>query len=305
MATVTVNAPKTPVTTGSNGVAVATVPNVCKMPGPPAPFVPTPLPNIGKSGNSPKGFSKQVKVEGKAVAIKGATFKSTGDEASKGTGGGLLSANTGGPTKFVGPGSFDTKFEGKNVQLLADPMLNNCGPSGSPANSATLAGLLQSALSPTTPAPGESMPCDHTWEEISSKTPEEAKAKNSADISAMSASPSMAGQSRGYAFENKAIDTNMKEMKIKKCSVMYKCSLCGQDQEVDIVGEDQVAESKSRNFKQVSKRSQQARRIRDIQHKLISPAKNPRAKLDGSMSDATQSTEKYLGRGFDVEVVPL
>ena len=54
MATVSVNPPKTPVTKGSNSIAAATVPNVCKMPGPPAPFVPTPLPNIRKSGNSPR-----------------------------------------------------------------------------------------------------------------------------------------------------------------------------------------------------------------------------------------------------------
>lgn len=141
--TVTVNPPKTPVTKSSTGIAAATVPNVCKMPGPPAPFVPTPLPNIGKSGNSPKDYSKKVKIDGAVVAIKGATFKSMGDAASKGTGGGLISANTHGPTKFVGPGSLDTKIEGKNVQLLTDPMLNNCGGSGNPPNSATLAGLLQ------------------------------------------------------------------------------------------------------------------------------------------------------------------
>ena len=149
---VSVNPPKTPVTAGSNGVAAATIPNVCKMPGPPAPFVPTPLPNIGKSGDSPKGYSKKVKIEGKKVAIKGATFKSTGDMASKGTGGGLVSANTHGPTKFVGPGSMDVKIEGKNVQLLSDPMLNNCGGSGSPPNSATLMGVIQaSGLSSTGP----------------------------------------------------------------------------------------------------------------------------------------------------------
>lgn len=141
--TVSINPPKTPVTKGSVGVATATIPNVCKMPGPPAPFVPAPLPNIGKSGDSPKGYSKKVKIEGKTVAIKGATFKSMGDVASKGTGGGLVSANTHGPTKFVGPGSLDTKIEGKNVQLLGDPMLNNCGGSGSLPNSATLVGVLQ------------------------------------------------------------------------------------------------------------------------------------------------------------------
>ncbi|HYO68941.1 MAG TPA: PAAR-like domain-containing protein, partial [Archangium sp.] len=117
--------------------------NVCKMPGPPAPFVPTPLPNIGKSGTNPKNYSKSVTIEGKKVAIRGATFGSMGDVASKGTGGGVVSSNVEGPTSFVGPGSMDVKIEGKNVQLLGDPMLNNCGPSGSPANAATMMGLIQ------------------------------------------------------------------------------------------------------------------------------------------------------------------
>jgi hypothetical protein len=37
----------------------------------------------------------------------------------------------------------DTKIEGKNVQLLSDPMLNNCGGSGSPPNAATMTGVIQ------------------------------------------------------------------------------------------------------------------------------------------------------------------
>ncbi|NTX10177.1 DUF4150 domain-containing protein [Myxococcus sp. CA056] len=143
MAKVSVNAPKTPVTEGSSGVAAATLPNVCKMPGPPAPFVPTPLPNIGKSGSQTKGYSTSVTIEGKKVAIRGATFGSMGDVASQGTGGGMVSSNVEGPTSFVGPGSMDVKIEGKNVQLLGDPMFNNCGPRGSPANSATLMGVIQ------------------------------------------------------------------------------------------------------------------------------------------------------------------
>lgn len=143
MPTVAVNPPKTPVTKGSGGVAAATVPNVCKMPGPPAPFVPTPLPNIGKSAMSPAGFSTTVTIEGNAVAIQGASFGSMGDVASKGLGGGIVSMNCEGPTKFVGPGSFDVKIEGKNVQLLGDQMLNNCGLGGSPANAATMMGLVQ------------------------------------------------------------------------------------------------------------------------------------------------------------------
>jgi hypothetical protein len=145
MSSVAINPPKTPVTAGSNGVAAATLPNVCKMPGPPAPFVPTPLPNIGKSGNSPKGYSKDVTIEGHAVAIQGATFKSMGDVASQGTGGGLISSNVEGPTSFVGPGSLDVKIEGKNVQLLSDPMLNNGGPGGTPANAGTMIGIIQAS----------------------------------------------------------------------------------------------------------------------------------------------------------------
>jgi hypothetical protein len=113
------------------------------MPGPPAPFIPTPLPNIGKSGLSPKGYSKKVEIEGSKVAIKGATFKSMGDIASQGTGGGIVSNNCEGPTAFVGPGSMDVKIEGNNVQLLSDPMLNNNGPSGNPPNAATMAGVIQ------------------------------------------------------------------------------------------------------------------------------------------------------------------
>jgi hypothetical protein len=151
MATVSINPPKTPVTKGSSGVAAATVPNVCKMPGPPAPFVPTPLPNIGKSGMSPQGYSTSVKIEGEFVAIQGASFGSMGDVASKGLGGGIVSMNCEGPTKFIAPGSMNVKIEGKNVHLLSDVMSNNNGPSGSPPNAATMAGLLQAIGSPAVP----------------------------------------------------------------------------------------------------------------------------------------------------------
>jgi hypothetical protein len=142
---VAVNPPRTPVTKGSSGIAAATVPNVCKMPGPPAPFVPAPLPNIAQSSDLDKG-TKKVKIEKKEVGIKGSTFKSSkGDEASKGTGGGLVSACTSGAAKFVAPGSMDVKAEGKNVHLLTDAMTNNNG--GAP-NAATAPGVLQAGASP-------------------------------------------------------------------------------------------------------------------------------------------------------------
>ena len=141
MASVAIHPPKTPVTKGSMGIAKATIPNICKMPGPPAPFVPSPLPNIAKSGMSPKGYSTTVKIEGNTVAIRGATFKSMGDMAIKGTGGGLISANTHGPAKFITPGSLTVKIQGKSVHLLSEPMLNNLGASGMPPNTgATMTG---------------------------------------------------------------------------------------------------------------------------------------------------------------------
>jgi uncharacterized Zn-binding protein involved in type VI secretion len=156
---VAINPPKTPVTSGSSGIAAATLPNVCKMPGPPAPFVPTPLPNIGKSDNSPQGYSTSVTIGGYAVALAGASFNSTGDVASQGTGGGLISSNVQGLTTFIGPGSMDVKIEGKNVQLLGDQMLNNgAAGSGSPANAATMGGVLQ--------APGMVVVCSDSEQTI-------------------------------------------------------------------------------------------------------------------------------------------
>jgi hypothetical protein len=138
---VSIHAPKTPITAGSGGTAKATIPNVCKMPGPPAPFIPSPLPNIAKSGNSPKDYSTSVLIEGEKIAINGATFESMGDVASQGTGGGLISANVQGPAKFIPPGTMDVKIEGKGVHLKGDQMLNNCASGGTPPNTgATMMG---------------------------------------------------------------------------------------------------------------------------------------------------------------------
>ncbi len=139
-----VNPPKTPVTKGSQGIATATLPNICKMPGPPAPFVPAPLPNIGRSADSLDGCTKDVLIEGNEVAIKGATFKSKGDMASQGTGGGLVSSTTHDKTKFVAPGSMDVKAEGENIQLLSDATTNN---NSNPANSGTMM-LMQATTLP-------------------------------------------------------------------------------------------------------------------------------------------------------------
>jgi hypothetical protein len=252
----------------------------------------------------PKGFSKTVQVEGHDVAIAGASFGSIGDIASKATGGGIVSNNVEGPTKFIGPGSLTVHIEGRNVQLLSDIMSNNNGPAGSPPNAATMAGTIHSPLAPGAPRPDDPpevcpMGGDHDWHEEDSKTVEKGKQDNAALATGVK-NPDAA---RGYAFENKAIDANMAEMDIKRVGAMFKCRKCQQDQEVDIVGKDQIAEAKSRKFNQVKKKGKQARRLRDIQQKRFDKGKNPRSKLDGSLSDVTDSTNKYLERGFDVEVV--
>jgi uncharacterized Zn-binding protein involved in type VI secretion len=141
MSSVAVNPPKTPVTEGSGDKSLASLPNVCKMPGPPAPFVPTPLPNLGNSSDSLSDATTTVKIEGKKVAIKGTYYMSklSGDMASKGTGGGIVSATTEGKTKFVAPGSMNVKAEGENIQLLGDAMTGN----GNTDNTANPAGNIQ------------------------------------------------------------------------------------------------------------------------------------------------------------------
>ena len=78
-----------------------------------------------RSALQPSGYSKDVTMMGRPVAIKGATFKSIGDIASQPTGGGVISQTTQDITEFVGPGSLNVKVEGKNVQLLYDIMTNN------------------------------------------------------------------------------------------------------------------------------------------------------------------------------------
>lgn len=144
MSTIGVNPPKTPVTEGSGDKSPATLPNICKMPGPPAPFVPTPLPNIGQSSDGLTDGTSTVKFEGKKVAIKGSfyTSKLSGDMASKGTGGGIITAATEGKTKFVAPGSMNVKADGKNIQLLGDAMTNNGSGGG---NAGTVPGNMQKA----------------------------------------------------------------------------------------------------------------------------------------------------------------
>ena len=98
------------------------------------------MPNIGKSSDSPDGYTTTVKIEDNKVAIEGTSYKSTGspDAASKGTGGGVVSSTEEGKTEFAAPGSMNVKAEGKQIQLFADAMTNDDKNGG-----ATLPGNIQ------------------------------------------------------------------------------------------------------------------------------------------------------------------
>ena len=106
---------------GSGGMSMV-FPDVCKTPAPPAPPVPIPYPNIGKSSDTTSGPSK-VKTDGQMPMVKGAKYmRSQGDEA--GTLGGVLSSVNMNICEFM-LYSFDVKFEGKNVCRLGDPLFHN------------------------------------------------------------------------------------------------------------------------------------------------------------------------------------
>ncbi len=266
MSKVAINAPKTPVTKGSNSVAAATVPNVCKMPGPPAPFVPTPLPNIGRSNISPKGYSKTVKINGHPVALEGATFGSQGDIASKGTGGGIVSSAAHGITRFVGPGSMNVKIEGKRVQLLGDPMLNNCGPNGNPPNAATMMGVVHKPSSSSK----VSSPCAHPRTkcvparddakkkpknqvkqlESRARKAKKRKAKLEQKMENVARSPVKVAQVKkellgleknilGYDFELKVAHDELEKGRLIETSVRIVCKDCGKEvTDLDVITRD-------------------------------------------------------------------
>lgn len=106
---------------GSMGIAMATIPDVCKTPSPGGP-IPIPYPNIAKSSDLAKG-SKKVKGDKKMIAIKGSEYsRSMGDEA--GTVGGVVSGVNMKEAKWI-LSSFDVKIEGKNACRLMDMMSSN------------------------------------------------------------------------------------------------------------------------------------------------------------------------------------
>jgi uncharacterized Zn-binding protein involved in type VI secretion len=100
-----------PASCKSGGMCLA-VPDVCKVPAPPTPFIPTPFPNTAQVAQC-TGTSTKVKIDGSEAVMKGSSIPmSAGDEP--GTLGGVKSAKFKGDALF-NMGSMKVKVEGKQL----------------------------------------------------------------------------------------------------------------------------------------------------------------------------------------------
>lgn len=107
---------------GSNGVAMATVPDVCKTPSPAGP-VPIPYPNIARSTSLDGGTTTVTADGSNMIANKGSKYASSnGDEA--GTAGGVKSSVNMKAARWI-TYSMDVKMDGSNACRLSDKMTSN------------------------------------------------------------------------------------------------------------------------------------------------------------------------------------
>jgi len=125
---------------GSNGISMATIPDVCKTPSPAGP-VPIPYPNISQSATLAKGTITVKADGGMMIAIKGSEFSlSNGDNA--GVAGGVKSSTFMKESTWI-LYSFDVKMDGQNACRLTDKKFQNH------ENTADLSGTLQQFLKMT------------------------------------------------------------------------------------------------------------------------------------------------------------
>ena len=120
-----------PASTKGGGQCFA-FPDVCKVPAPPAPFVPAPFPNIAMSPQA-TGCSTKVKIDGQPAIMKGTKIPmSSGDEP--GTLGGMVSAVFKNSLEYK-MGSSKVKVEGKELcQLTSMTAQNGSNPNIPPGN---------------------------------------------------------------------------------------------------------------------------------------------------------------------------
>lgn len=123
---------------GSNGISIATIPDVCKTPSPAGP-VPIPYPNISQSITLDKGTTTVKADGGMMIATKGSEFSlSNGDNA--GVAGGVKSSTFMKESTWI-LYSFDVKMDGSNACRLTDKKFQNH------ENTVDLGGFIQSPVS--------------------------------------------------------------------------------------------------------------------------------------------------------------
>lgn len=113
--------------TMQGGMSMA-MPDVCKVPAPPAPPIPTPFPNqaMFQTANGSTCTSKVFISNQKAFTMKTEIPQTTGDEG--GVAGGMVSGMIKGPAKFTS-GSTKVFFEGSPaIKLLAPTTQNGTNP---------------------------------------------------------------------------------------------------------------------------------------------------------------------------------
>lgn len=265
-----------------DGKVIASFPDVClSPPSPPAGPIPVPYPNTSFSKDMQNG-SRTIKIDGKEIMLKDKSYYKTaplGDEAAtNGLGAGVISHVITGKTYFVA-WSMDVKFEGDNVDRHLDittsnhacPMANDNVP-----NPGQEEGAQEEKCPP------------HAWSITSEKTAEQAKADNEdrAKYLRGRGGKQQVRQAETLEFANKAIDANMDVMHIRAVEVNIKCDDCGEEGEIDILGDEQVAESQSvsaENYRKDGKKRAQADRLNDYQsqmNKRCGTKHKPRAKFD-------------------------
>jgi hypothetical protein len=127
---------------GSNGISMATIPDVCKTPSPAGP-VPIPYPNISQSATLDKGTTTVKADGGMMIATKGSEFSlSNGDNA--GVAGGVKSSTFMKESTWI-LYSFDVKMDGNNACRLTDKKFQNH------ENTADLTGVVQTVVAVPVP----------------------------------------------------------------------------------------------------------------------------------------------------------
>ena|SRR2546426_2409541 len=269
---------------GGDSKVIAAFPDVClSPPSPPAGPIPVPYPNTSFSKDMKDG-SRTVKIDGQEVMLKDQSFYKTsplGDEAATRTfGAGVVSHVITGKTYYVA-WSMDVKFEGLNVDRHLDLTTSN---HASPmANENVPAPGAEKAALPRKCPP-------HEWLVVSQKTPDQAKRDNAAEAARLRAKGGQRDvrQAETLEFANKSIDHNMTVMNIQACEVKIKCDVCGEEGEIDILGDEQIGESTSSTAREIDtdkRKSNQAKRLNDVQNTMNAAqgtSHKPKAKMDDS-----------------------